>query len=86
MASNYGPAFVLAAGTLTFANHWLQSGDVNFRVPIATLLGAGAVGVIGQFSASAGTTLGAMVLLAALTVRVNGKSAIDEFASNLPRH
>lgn len=86
MANNYGPAFVLAAGTLTFGNEWLQTDQVNWRVPIATLLGAGAVGVIGMASPNAGTTLGVMVFIAAASMRSNGKSAIDEFASNLPRH
>jgi len=86
MANNYGPAFVLAAGTLTFGNEWLQNGEINWRVPIATVLGAGAVGVIGMASASAGTTLGVMVFIAAASIRSNGKSAIDEIASNLPRH
>jgi len=86
MASNYGPALVVAAGTITFANHWLQSGDVNWRVPIATLFGAGAVGVIGNFSTGAANALGIMVFIASATMQVNGKSAVSELASNLPRH
>lgn len=86
MATNYGPAFVLAAGGLTFGNEWLQTGQVNWRVPIATLLGAGAIGVVGIVSAAAGNALGVMVLIAAASMKSNGKSAIDELASNLPRH
>jgi hypothetical protein len=86
MANNYGPVFVLAAGTMTFGNEWLQTGNVNWRVPVATLLGAGMIGVIGMASASAGTTLGVMVFIAAASMKSNGKSAIDELASNLPRH
>jgi hypothetical protein len=86
MANNYGPVFVLAAGTLTFGNEWLQTGQVNWRVPIATLLGAGAIGAVGVLSASAANALGVMVFIAAASMRSNGKSAIDEFASNLPRH
>jgi len=86
MATNYGPPLVLAAGAITFGNEWMQTGNVNWRVPIATLLGAGAIGVIGMASASAGTTLGVMVFIAAATIRSNGKSAIDELSSNLPHH
>ena len=85
MANSYGPAFVLAAGTITFGNEWLQKGEINTRVPIATLLGAGAVGLVGMFSAGAGNGLGVMVLLAAMVVESNGKSAIQELAGNLPQ-
>lgn len=85
MSANYGPAFVLGAGTLTFGNEWIQTGDVNWRVPVATLLGAGALGLIGKVSASSANFLGFMVLLAASATRFNGKSALEELNSALPR-
>lgn len=87
MAANYGPAFVLAAGTITFGNEWLQSGNLNFRVPVATLLGAGAIGLIGMASAGAGNMLGVMVFIAAASMRTGngGRSALSELASNLPQ-
>lgn len=85
MAGNYGPAFVLTAGALTFGNEWLQTGGLNWRVPVATLLGAGTVGLVGQFSASTGNILGVMILIAASATRFNGKSALEEFTSTIPK-
>lgn len=83
--TNYGPALVIAAGTLTFANEWLQTDELNWRVPIATILGAGAMAAIGAVSSGAANGLGAMVLIAAANTRFNGKSAVQEIASSLPR-
>jgi hypothetical protein len=85
MANNYGPAFILGAGAITFGNEWLQKGELNTRVPIATLVGAGVIGLVGMFSPGAGNSLGVMVLLAAMVVESNGKSAIQELAGNLPQ-
>lgn len=86
MSANYGTAMVLGAGVLTFGNEWLQTSQLNWRVPVAALLGAGAIGVIGAFSTSAANSLGFMVLLAATATRFNGKSALDELNSALPRN
>lgn len=85
MAGNYAPALVLTAGVLTFGNEWLQTGQLNWRVPIATLLGAGILGAIGAISAGAANGLGVMVLIAAANTQFNGKSAVQEFASSLPK-
>lgn len=85
MSANYGPAFVLAAGTITFGNEWIQTGQYNWRVPVATLLGAGVIGLIGQFSASSGNILGVMILIAASATRFNGKSALEELNMTLPK-
>lgn len=85
MVNSYGPAFVLAAGGITFGNEWLQNGQINTRVPIATLLGAGAIGLVGMLSPAAGNMLGVMVLIAAATLTSNGRSALDELTSNLPK-
>lgn len=84
--ADYGAALVLAAGTLSFGNEWLQTNQVNWRVPIATLLGAGAVGLIGNLSPGAGNSLGFLVLIAAATVRINGKSPLEEFTATLPKN
>lgn len=85
MASNYGPALVLTAGTLTFGNEWLQTGGLNWRVPVATLLGAGIMAAIGAVSTGAANGLGVMVLIAAANTEFNGKSAVQEIAGSLPR-
>lgn len=85
MASNYGGAMVLGAGLATFGNEWLQTDKVNWRVPVATLLGAGAIQLVGTLSPGAGNSLGFMVLIAALTVPLNGKSPLQELTSTLPQ-
>lgn len=85
MSSNYGPALVLTAGSLTFANEWLQTGKLNWRVPVATLLGAGIMGAIGALSTGTANGLAVMVLIAAANTEFNGKSAVQEIASSLPQ-
>jgi hypothetical protein len=77
---------VLGAGLMTFGNEWLQTGKPNWRVPIATLLGAGAIGLIGTLSPSAGNTLGFMVLLAASVTKIGGVSPLQELAKELPQN
>lgn len=83
--AEYGVPLVLAAGGLTFANEWLQTDQLNFRVPVATLLGAGAIGIISQISPGAANSLGILVLLAAASTRLNGKSPLDELSAALPK-
>jgi hypothetical protein len=83
--SNYGPALVLTAGTLTFGNEWLQTGKLNWRVPVATLLGAGVMAAIGVVSTGAANGLAVMVLIAAANTEFNGKSAVQEISSSLPQ-
>lgn len=85
MSANNGAALVLAAGLMTFGNEWLQTDKINWRVPVATLLGAGFVGLIGNFSPGAGNGLGTMVLIAAATVPINGKSPVQELAATVPK-
>ncbi len=86
MTANYAPALVLTAGTLTFGNEWLQTGRPNWRVPVATLLGAGILGAIGAVSTGAANGLAIMVLIAAANTEFNGKSAVQEIASSLPKN
>lgn len=79
-----GPALVITAGSITFANEWLQTNKPSFRPLIAGLVGATAVGGLSKLSPKAGTALGAMILIVAVTTKFNGKSAVSEFASVLP--
>lgn len=85
MSANYGPAMVLGAGLMTFGNEWLQTNQLNWRVPVATLLGAGAVGLVGAVAPGAGNGLGALVLIAAAVTRLNGKSPLEELTAELPK-
>jgi hypothetical protein len=74
---------VLVAGTGTFANEWYQTGQVNWRVPIATMLGAAVVDGIAKIDDKAALALSIMVLLAAVTTKFNGKSIIDTISTTL---
>jgi hypothetical protein len=78
-----GVGLVLAAGTMTFGNEWLQTQGLNFRVPIATLLLAGMDGALSALSPKAGVAFGAIVFIGALTVPLNGKSPISELNAQL---
>lgn len=79
MAST-GTAIILIAGTMTFGNEWYQTGKVNLRVPVATLLAAAAIDGLSHIDPKAGTGLAVMVLIGAVTVRFSGKSVIDTLA------
>jgi hypothetical protein len=76
-----GTGLVLAAGTLTFGNEWYQTGKINWRVPIATLLAAGAVGGVANAAPKGGVALGFMVLIGAVVTPFKGKSPAEEVAS-----
>jgi hypothetical protein len=76
-----GMKLVLVAGTLTFSNEWLQSHELNWRVPVATVLAAVAVAGVGAITPGAGTGLGLMALIVAATTPLKGKSPIQQIAS-----
>ena len=75
---------ILTAGTLTFGNEWIQTGTPNWRIPVATFGAAFLFTGIDSISPKAGTALGVMVLIAAVTVRFNGKSVAEEALTVLP--
>lgn len=79
-----GTSIMLTAGTLTFGNEWIQTGTPNWRMPIGTLGGMLIIGAIDKVSPIAATGLAAVVLVAALTVRFNGKSVAEEALSVMP--
>ena len=81
MAADTGMKLVLAAGTLTFANEWVQTHAINWRVPVATVLAAAAVAGIGKVSSGGATSLGVMALIVAAATPLNGKSPIQELAT-----
>jgi hypothetical protein len=83
MAADTGMKLVLLAGTLTFTNEWIQSHEVNWRIPVATVLGAAAIAGVGSISSGAGTGLGLMALVVAATTPLNGKSPIQQISSTV---
>jgi hypothetical protein len=81
MAEDTGMKLVLLAGTLTFANEWLQTHEVNWRVPVATVLAAAVTAGIGKLSSGGATSLGLMALIVAAATPINGKSPIQEIGT-----
>lgn len=81
MAADTGMKLVLLAGSLTFANDWVQTREINWRVPVATVLAAAAVAGIGKVSSGGATSLGVMAVIVAAATPLNGKSPIQEIAS-----
>jgi hypothetical protein len=75
---------VLAAGTLSFGNEWIQTGKPNWRMPIGTLGAMLVTSGVTKVSPPAGTAFAVIVLIAALTVKFNGKSVAEEALSVLP--
>jgi hypothetical protein len=74
-------AIVLVAGTMTFANEWYQTKQVNWRVPVATLLLAAVFDGISHLDRGIATTISVMVLIGAATTDFNGKSVADTVSS-----
>jgi uncharacterized membrane protein YdcZ (DUF606 family) len=79
-----GPTLVLTAGAITFTNEWLQTNKPQFRPLVAGMVGAAIIAGVSDIAPRAGTALGIMVLIVAVTTEFNGKSAVSEFASVLP--
>jgi Na+-translocating ferredoxin:NAD+ oxidoreductase RnfD subunit len=71
---------VLTAGTITFANEWYQTHQLNLRVPVATLLAAAIFDGLAHIDNKAAVSLSVIVLLGAVTTRFNGESAADTLA------
>jgi len=73
-----GPGLVVAAGAMTFANEWYQNGKFNWRIPVATILGAALVGGLAAFSPNSGKALGGIILIGAATAKFGGHSVVEE--------
>lgn len=75
---------VLAAGTMTFANEWFQQpGTINWRIPVATLLGAGLMDLVSRLDNKAAIGLSVMIFIGAAVTPFNGESVATEISKNL---
>jgi hypothetical protein len=81
VSADTGMKLVLFAGALTFSNEWLQTKQINFRVPVATVLAAAATAGIGRVSSRGATALGLMALIVAATTPLGNKSPVQEISS-----
>jgi glucokinase len=88
IVANLATGIILVAGTSTFANEWYQTGKVNWRVPVATLLLAAGFDALAHIDDKAAVGLSIVVLIGAATTRFGGKSTADTLAelfSNKPQ-
>jgi hypothetical protein len=77
MATAPGTVLVLTAGGITFFNEWYQNHEINWKVPIATLLAGAVIDGLAHWNNRAATGLGVIVLIGAVVTRFNGKSIAD---------
>jgi putative effector of murein hydrolase len=80
---------ILVAGGITFTNEWYQTHDINWRVPIATVLAAAVFDGLAKLDDKAAVGVSIIVLIGAFVNKVNGKSIADvlnqSFSSKNPR-
>jgi hypothetical protein len=68
---------ILVAGTITFSNEWYQTGKVNWRIPVATMLAAAIFDGLAKVDERAALGLSVIALIGAFTTKFNGKSVAD---------
>lgn len=83
IVANTAGVIVLTAGTVTFANDWYQTKNVNWKVPVATVLLAAGIGALENVSPVAANGLAVMVLIGAATTKFGGKSFADTITGAL---
>jgi hypothetical protein len=75
---------ILTAGTITFANEWYWTHEVNWRVPVATLLLAAVFDGLAKLDSHAASGLAFMAFLGAMLTEFNGHSAASTIAQLFP--
>lgn len=82
MAASTG--IILATGTISFGNEWLQTKKPNFRIPVATLFTALFLDGVEKISPKAASGLAVIALITVLLTPLNGKSPLQEALKVLP--
>jgi glucokinase len=78
--ANTATTLIITAGTITFANEWYQTKQINWRVPLATVLAALLFDGLSHVNEKAATGLAIMALLVSLLTRFNGHSVAETLA------
>lgn len=78
--ANTATTLIITAGTITFANEWYQTKQINWRVPLATIIAALLFDGLSHVNERAATGLAVMALLVSLLTRFNGKSVAETLA------
>ena len=83
--ANTATTLIVTAGTITFANEWYQTKEINWRVPLATIIAALLFDGLSHVNERAATGLAIMALLVSLVTRFKGKSVADTLAETFGR-
>lgn len=83
MAQSTG--IMLTAGTISFANEWLQTGTANFRIPVATFASALFLHGVEKIYPKAAVGLGVIILITVLVTPLHGKSPMQTAVDVLPK-
>jgi len=67
----------LTAGGITFINQWYWTHNLDWKVPVATIILAAGMDALAHLDERAATILSVLVLMGAATTKFNGHSAID---------
>lgn len=81
--ANLATGIIVAAGTITFANSWYQTKQVNWKIPIATALLGAAFDGLSHLDDKAAVGLSVMVMIGSLVTRFDGKSVADTIAETI---
>lgn len=79
------PLITIVAGSMTFVNQWYWTKNLDWKVPVATLILAAAMDGLSKLDSKSATMLSLMVLLGAATTEFDGHSitsTISIFLSN----
>lgn len=75
--TEFAPTVTLVAGGITFVNQWYWTHNLDWKVPVATVILAAGMSGLGKLDTKAANILSLMVLMGASTTKFNGHSAID---------
>lgn len=84
--ANAAAGIILIAGGITFTNEWYQTKQVNWRVPIATVLAAAVFDGLAKLDDKAAVGLAVIVLIGAFVNKINGKSIADVLVASFNRN
>lgn len=77
-------SIIVIAGGITFANEWYQTKQINWRIPVATIILAAIFDGVSKLDSKVTTGVSVMVLIGALTAEFGGKSAASTLAGLFP--
>jgi hypothetical protein len=84
--TNVATGIVIVAGTVTFGNEWYQTKEVNWKIPLATILIALGIDGLSHLDSNAATGLAILVLIGAVTTKFNGQSVANVIYNTFSQH